>query len=150
MASSLVLEQPGRWRTVGISSVFLVLISPALPLLVGSVVSPIEIGDTRNASITGPDDAEFYVIQGQGQTVTITADGTTVGNNTGLDKQGFAPIGRIVEGMDVVNNINDEYGEGAPRGKGPDQGSIQQQGNAYLNKSFSRLDYINTATIVVE
>jgi peptidyl-prolyl cis-trans isomerase A (cyclophilin A) len=70
------------------------------------------------------------------------------GNNTGLDKQGFAPIGRIVEGMDVANRINSEYGEGEPRGSGPNQGTIQQQGNAYLNKSFPRLDYINSATIV--
>lgn len=70
------------------------------------------------------------------------------GNNTALDKQGFAPIGRVVEGMNVVNRINSEYGEGAPRGNGPNQGTLQMQGNAYLNKEFPRLDYVNTATIV--
>jgi peptidyl-prolyl cis-trans isomerase A (cyclophilin A) len=69
------------------------------------------------------------------------------GDNTGLDKQGFAPFGRIVQGMDVVDKIYGGYGEGAPRGKGPDQGRIQAEGNAYLTKEFPRLDYIKAATI---
>jgi peptidyl-prolyl cis-trans isomerase A (cyclophilin A) len=69
------------------------------------------------------------------------------GDNTGLDKQGFAPFGRIVQGMDVVDKIYGGYGEGAPRGKGPDQGRIQAEGNAYLTKEFPRLDHIKAATI---
>jgi peptidyl-prolyl cis-trans isomerase A (cyclophilin A) len=69
-------------------------------------------------------------------------------DNSGLDKQGFAPFGRVVSGMDVVDKIYDGYGEGAPRGKGPEQGRIQAEGNAYLTKDFPRLDYIKTATIV--
>ena len=69
------------------------------------------------------------------------------GDNVGLDKQGFAPFGQIVSGMGVVDKINAEYGEGAPRGKGPDQGRLQAEGNAYLNKEFPKLDYIKSATI---
>ena len=69
------------------------------------------------------------------------------GDNTGLDKQGFAPFGQVVSGMDVVDKIYNGYGEGAPRGKGPDQGRIQMEGNAYLNKEFPRLDFIKSATI---
>jgi len=69
------------------------------------------------------------------------------GDNAALDKQGFAPFGEVVSGMAVVDKINNEYGEGAPRGKGPDQGRIQAEGNGYLNKEFSRLDYIKSATI---
>jgi len=68
-------------------------------------------------------------------------------DNTGLDGQGFAPFGEVVEGMDVVDNLFAGYGEGAPRGHGPDQGRIQSEGNAYLNKSFAKLDFIKTATI---
>ncbi len=49
------------------------------------------------------------------------------GDNTGLDSQGFSPFGRIVTGMDVVDKLNAEYGEGAPRGRGPDQGRIQSR-----------------------
>lgn len=69
------------------------------------------------------------------------------GDNTGLDKQGFAPFGQVVSGMDVVDKIYNGYGEGAPRGRGPDQGRIQMEGNAYLNKEFPRLDFIKSATI---
>ena len=70
------------------------------------------------------------------------------GDNAGLDKQGFAPFGQVTKGMDVVNKIYSGYGEGAPRGKGPDQGRIQSEGNAYLTKDFPRMDYIKSATIV--
>jgi peptidyl-prolyl cis-trans isomerase A (cyclophilin A) len=68
-------------------------------------------------------------------------------NNAGLDAQGFAPFGRVVSGMDVVDKINGEYGEGAPNGRGPAQARVQNEGNAYLTASFPNLDYIRTATI---
>jgi peptidyl-prolyl cis-trans isomerase A (cyclophilin A) len=71
------------------------------------------------------------------------------GNNTGLDGQGFSPFGKVTEGMDVVDKINGEYGDGAPYGRGPDQGRIQMEGNAYLKKDFPNLDYIKSATIIV-
>lgn len=69
------------------------------------------------------------------------------GDNSQLDRMGFAPFGRVVSGMNVVDSINAEYGEGAPRGRGPDQSRIQSEGNAYLAKDFPRLDYIRKATI---
>ncbi|HEV8120222.1 MAG TPA: peptidylprolyl isomerase [Candidatus Polarisedimenticolia bacterium] len=67
--------------------------------------------------------------------------------NTSLDSQGFAPFGKVVEGMEVVNKLFSAYGEGAPSGHGPDQNRIQKEGNAYLTKSFPKLDFIKTATI---
>jgi peptidyl-prolyl cis-trans isomerase A (cyclophilin A) len=70
------------------------------------------------------------------------------GNNSSLDGQGFAPFGRVVEGMDVVDRLFAGYGEGAPRGRGPDQGRIQGEGNAYLEREFPKLDYVKKATIV--
>jgi peptidyl-prolyl cis-trans isomerase A (cyclophilin A) len=70
------------------------------------------------------------------------------GDNTGLDGQGFSPFGKVTEGMDVVDKINSEYGDGPPGGNGPDQGRIQNEGNAYLKKDFPNLDYIKSATIV--
>jgi peptidyl-prolyl cis-trans isomerase A (cyclophilin A) len=71
------------------------------------------------------------------------------GNNTGLDGQGFSSFGKVISGMDtVVDQINGEYGEGAPSGAGPSQGRIQGEGNAYLKQSFPNLDYIKSATIV--
>ena len=69
-------------------------------------------------------------------------------NSGPLDPQGFAPIGQVVEGMEVVQNLYGDYGEGAPRGQGPDQGMIQTQGNEYLKADFPNLDYVIKATIV--
>ena len=69
------------------------------------------------------------------------------GDNAGLDGQGFSPFGQVIQGMDVVDRLNPEYGEGAPRGRGPDQGRLQQEGNAYLQKDFSRMDFVRKATI---
>ena len=40
--------------------------------------------------------------------------------------------------------------ERAPRGRGPDQGRIQMQGNAYLQESFENLDYIRGARVVTD
>jgi peptidyl-prolyl cis-trans isomerase A (cyclophilin A) len=63
-------------------------------------------------------------------------------NNAGLDAQGFSPFGEVVSGMDAVDKINAEYGEHSNQ-----QDLIKRQGNAYLSKSFPRLDYVKTATI---
>jgi peptidyl-prolyl cis-trans isomerase A (cyclophilin A) len=69
------------------------------------------------------------------------------GDNAALDRQGFAPFGRVISGMDVVDKLNAEYGEGAPRGRGPDQARIQMEGNAYLTRDFNRLDFVKKATV---
>lgn len=69
-------------------------------------------------------------------------------DNARLDNMGFPPFGKVVEGMDVVDKLNGEYGEGAPRGRGPDQGRIQAEGNAYLAKDFPNLDSIKSVTLI--
>ena len=49
--------------------------------------------------------------------------------------------------MNVVDSFYKGYGEGAPRGNGPNQGLLKSQGNAYLLTQFPKLDYIKKATI---
>ena len=69
--------------------------------------------------------------------------------NMVLDAQGFAPFGKVIEGMEVVNKIFSGYGEPPPKGHGPDQERVQKEGNAYLAKSFAKLDAIRSATLVL-
>ena len=68
-------------------------------------------------------------------------------DNSFLDPMGFAPFGRVTSGMDVVDKIYSAYGDGPPQGKGPEQFRVQSEGNAYLTKSFPRMDYIKKATL---
>jgi peptidyl-prolyl cis-trans isomerase A (cyclophilin A) len=60
----------------------------------------------------------------------------------------FAPFGKVITGMDVVDDLYTGYGEGAPRGNGPSQPRVAREGNEYLKKLFPKLDYIVRATIV--
>jgi peptidyl-prolyl cis-trans isomerase A (cyclophilin A) len=69
------------------------------------------------------------------------------GDNNRLDGMGFAPFGQVISGMNVVDALYSGYGEGAPGGNGPEQGRVQQEGNAYLTKDFAKLDFIKKATI---
>lgn len=70
------------------------------------------------------------------------------GDNSRLDGQRFAPFGKVVEGMKVVESLYNGYGEGFPNGRGPDQSRVRNEGNAYLKEKFPKLDYIKTAEIV--
>jgi cyclophilin family peptidyl-prolyl cis-trans isomerase len=70
-------------------------------------------------------------------------------DNSRLDKDGFAPIGRVVGGMDVADRIYSGYGEDAGGGmRGGKQGKIFESGNEYLDREFPSLDRLMSATIV--
>ena len=69
-------------------------------------------------------------------------------DNSNLDRMGFAPFGRVVEGLSVVNKLYSGYGEGAPRGAGPDQSRAQSQGNDYFRREFPELDHIKSGRLV--
>ena len=66
------------------------------------------------------------------------------GDSSFLDKKGFPPFGRVVEGMDHVDSIYPGYREK------PNQGKITDSGNKYLSENFPQLDYIIKATIISE
>jgi peptidyl-prolyl cis-trans isomerase A (cyclophilin A) len=63
-------------------------------------------------------------------------------DNGRLDGLGFSPFGKVVSGMEFVDQIYSGDREN------PNQTQIEQQGNAYLTKAFPNLDYIKTATIL--
>jgi len=68
-------------------------------------------------------------------------------DNPRLDGMGFAPFGQVTEGMNVIDTLYADYGEGAPGGTGPNQDEIQKQGKPYLDKNFPKLDFIKTTTL---
>ena len=62
-------------------------------------------------------------------------------DNTRLDAQGFAPLGRVVSGMDVVDRLYGGYGESAGGGmRAGKQGRMMNEGNRHLDQDFPRLD----------
>ena len=66
-------------------------------------------------------------------------------NNSGnLDRQGFAPFGRVTTGMAVVNKLYAGYDD-KPTNLQP---QIVAQGNAFLTKRFPKLDSVIRARIV--
>ncbi|MBK8059941.1 MAG: peptidylprolyl isomerase [Gemmatimonadetes bacterium] len=69
-------------------------------------------------------------------------------DNQRLDRLGFAVVGQVVAGMEVVDALYTGYGEGAPRGQGPTQDRIAKEGEAYLAADFPRLDQIRRARVV--
>ena len=68
------------------------------------------------------------------------------GNNARLDKTGFAPICKVSKGMEVADNLFNEYGD-RPSGR---QSDIQSKGNAYLKEAWPKLDSIVKTSIVKE
>lgn len=69
-------------------------------------------------------------------------------DNSSLDKDGFAPVGKVIEGLDVMDQLAFVYGDMPPRGNGPDPKQIQTKGYNYLDREFPRLDTITTAKVV--
>ena len=100
---------------------------------------PVKQSNTRGAAafaMTGPDTRTTQIY--------INLD-----DNSRLDAQGFAPIGRIVEGMDeVVAKIYSEYGEDAGGGmRLGRQDRMFNEGNAHLDRDFPNLDKLTAIRI---
>jgi peptidyl-prolyl cis-trans isomerase A (cyclophilin A) len=71
------------------------------------------------------------------------------GDNSRLDKMGFAPIGEVTEGMDVVDKLYSAYGDMAEQGgRGPSSQKLDEQGNPYLDRNFPKISRILSAKIV--
>lgn len=86
----------------------------------------------------------FAVPNGRATQVFInTAD------NAGThDKEPFTPFGRVVAGMDVVDALNGEHGEGPGGIRAGKQDAFFIGGNAWLDAQYPRLDYVKSVTVI--
>jgi len=65
------------------------------------------------------------------------------------DKDGFAPLGTVVDGMDVVDALYAGYGESAGGGmRAGRQGRIFAEGNPHLDRDFPKLDKLIRAVVL--
>jgi peptidyl-prolyl cis-trans isomerase A (cyclophilin A) len=70
-------------------------------------------------------------------------------DNSMLDGMGFAPIGEVIEGMDVVEGLFNGYGEIQEQGgHGPSQMKLMAEGEKYLKANFDNLDTIKSTVVI--
>ena len=101
---------------------------------------PVKVSNTRGTVV--------FATAGPNTRTTQIFVNTRNEGNAFLDKQGFSPFGQVIEGMDIIDQLYAGYGEGAPGGRGPNQGLIQLKGNAYLKESYPKLSYIESARVL--
>jgi homoserine O-acetyltransferase len=69
-------------------------------------------------------------------------------DNKEYDAQGFAPFGRVISGMEVVDALYSGYGEASGGGmRAGHQDPLFEEGNAWLDRNFPKLDSIITARV---
>lgn len=69
-------------------------------------------------------------------------------DNKDYDAQGFAPFGRVISGMEVVDSLYSGYGETSGGGmRAGHQDALFDEGNAWLDRNFPKLDSILTARL---
>jgi cyclophilin family peptidyl-prolyl cis-trans isomerase len=70
-------------------------------------------------------------------------------DNSYQDDQGFVPFGEVVQGMEVADALNSEYGETAGGGiRAGRQQPLFDGGNGYLDREFPRLDRLLQARVL--
>ncbi|HYP15361.1 MAG TPA: peptidylprolyl isomerase [Bryobacteraceae bacterium] len=70
-------------------------------------------------------------------------------DNASLDGRGFAPFGRVVDGIDAVEKFYSAYGEIQNLGGGgPDPSRLEAMGDEYAQRSYPSLDKIEKASVV--
>ena len=70
-------------------------------------------------------------------------------NSATHDSEPFVPFGRVVEGMEAADAIYADYGDEAGGGiRGGKQAPLFEEGNAWLERHFPKLDAIRRATVV--
>lgn len=60
-----------------------------------------------------------------------------------------APCGTVIRGLDeVIQKLDNSYGNAVDNQRGPDQTLLAQQGNAYIDRLYPKTDYIEKCWLV--
>lgn len=128
----------GRWAQFGING------NPKIAASWRDKTFPDESGP-RQSNVRGTVAFAFAVPNGRATQVYIALSDLSATQ----DPQGFAPFGRVVEGMEVADRLNAEYGENSGSGiRAGKQGPLFEGGNAYLDREYPRLDRIIRARVI--
>jgi len=99
----------------------------------------------RESNVRGTVAFAFAVPNGRATQVFINLQD----NSKTHDPEPFVPFGKVIAGMDVADALNAEYGEESGSGiRAGKQEPLFQNGNAYLQSHFPRLDYIEHAVVL--
>lgn len=85
----------------------------------------------------------FAVANGRATQVFIN----TANNAATHDKEPFTPFGRVIVGMEVIDALNSEHGEGPGGIRAGKQDAFFKGGNAWLDAQFPRLDYVKSTIV---
>jgi cyclophilin family peptidyl-prolyl cis-trans isomerase len=71
------------------------------------------------------------------------------GDQVRQDAMGFAPFGKVLQGMDVIDSLYSGYGETSGGGmRAGHQGKLFEEGNPYLDQNFPLLDKLLKCRVV--
>lgn len=128
---------PGRWVQFGISG------NPRVAQRWRPRVIPDDTMIQQNT-------AGFIAFANTGPNTRSTELYINTGDNTRIDREnGFAPFGKVIEGMDVVNRLYGGYGEHSGGGmRAGHQDPMFQGGNAWMDQHYPKLDKLIRATVI--
>jgi cyclophilin family peptidyl-prolyl cis-trans isomerase len=99
---------------------------------------PVRASNVRGTfayAMTGPD-------------ARITQIYINTGDQSKLDAGGFAPFGKVIEGMDVVDRLYSGYGERSGGGmRAGHQRRLFEEGNAWIDREFALVDRLVRAAV---
>jgi peptidyl-prolyl cis-trans isomerase A (cyclophilin A) len=92
----------------------------------------------------------FIAFANTGPNTRSTQVYINLGDNSRNDAEpAFAPFGKVVEGMDIVEKLYSGYGETSGGGmRAGHQQKLFSEGNAYLDREFPKLDKLIRARFV--
>jgi cyclophilin family peptidyl-prolyl cis-trans isomerase len=126
----------GRWVQFGVNG------DPAIATAWRTRTIPDD--PRKESNVRGSVAFAFAVANGRTTQVFINL----TDNSATHDREPFTPFGRVTRGMDIVDALNHEHGEGPGGIRAGRQDAFFAGGNRWLDAQFPRLDYIRRATVI--